>query len=121
MNEFEILKEHYSHLLPILENTVYNVQQDITKYFGQEIMVIYNGHGGEGWDIRKLAGIYENDDRYLVLERPEGVGVGRSLVELKRWFLFIVLPENIKKMKKTYWNGRRPAPIRPSLENGDAV
>lgn len=117
MNISEIIKEYYPHLLPILENVEYNIQKNIAEYFGQDIMVIYNGHGGFGWNIRKLVGIHKNDDRYLVLER---VG-GKSLIELGRWFLFIVLPENIEKMNKIYHERGLYAPIYPTILNGAGI
>lgn len=116
MTEFEMVKKHYTHIAPIIENAVYNEGKDITEYFGQKVMAIYNGHGGSGWDVRTLGGFYENDDNYLVLERYDSAGKldGQSLVEKSNWFLFLVLPENIKKMDNIYREGRIPAPIRPS-------
>ena len=51
---------------------------------------------------------------YLLLERVENGRSGRSLIEVKRWFLFIVLPENIEKIDKIYHNGITMAPIRPN-------
>ena len=76
-------------------------------------MVIYNGHGGSGWNTRKLTGFCDDNKNYLLLERVENGRSGRSLLEVKRWFLFIVLPENIEKIDKIYHNGINMAPIRP--------
>jgi hypothetical protein len=118
MDLSEMIKGYYSNLLPLLENAIYNEQQDITKFFGESIMVIYNGHGGTGWDIRTLVGIYENDPRYFLLEMrgQNGECKGQYLLKKEKWFTLIVLPENIEKMNKLYNYRTMSAPIKPDSD-----
>ena len=118
MNEYkDILTKHYPHLLPLIENVIYNETKDITEYFSKNIMVIYNGHNGCGWNIRKLVGDAKQNscDDYFLLQHLDynGVILNESLLWKETWQSSIVLPENIYKMNKIYKDGRITAEIRP--------
>ena len=118
MNEYkDILTKHYPHLLPLIENAIYNETMDITEYFGKNIMVIYNGHSGCGWNVRKLVGDSERSgcNDYFLLQGVDDNGVvqSESLLWKETWQSSIILPENFDKIDKIYKNGRITAEIRP--------
>ena len=99
MNPYKnILTKHYPHLLPLIENAIYNETQNIEDYFGKDIMVIYNGHNGCGWNIRRLVGDAEEDGWnkcYFSLHYLDHAGVvlSESLLWKQTWQSSIVLPE----------------------------
>jgi len=115
MTKVEILKKHYPSIYFLLENAEYNSNQDITKYFGKTIIVIYGGHGGYGWNKRKLIGESESepDSDYYILSRFEDEKVYQSLIHKEDWFCRIILPENFDKMDEYFSNSSVPvSPIR---------
>jgi len=119
MNPYKnILTKHYPHILPLIENAIYNETRDITDYFGKDIMVIYNGHNGSGWNVRRLVGYAETggwNKGYFSLQHlnVDGSVLSESLLWEETWQSSIVLPENFDKMNKVYNHGRRTAEIRP--------
>ena len=96
----------------LIENAEYNFKQDITKYFGKEIIVIYSGYGGYGWNHRILVGEYKDSPGCFEVRDNDNTPYLLAKVD---WYCKIILPENFDKMTNYFKpaNGSAPTIIVP--------
>lgn len=105
MDTLEILTTYFPDVNMLIENAKYNMEQDITKYFGKTVMVIYSGFNGYGWNKRFLVNKY-NKNFFTLTIQGEKV---EFCLDKKDWYFHIVLPENFEKMEE-FFQGRLDIP-----------
>jgi len=75
---------------------------NLDEEFGKNIIVLDSGHGGGGWNLRKLTGYYTGDKNSLSLLRKTESGcnpntINVSIFETKRSLFSLLFERNKQK------------------------
>jgi len=96
----DILKKSFPEVYVRIKEIQHNMKQNIEDYFGKKILIIPNGHGGMGFDLRTIKGWYltthPNHPPCFEITRPQDDGC--SLLMEENWHKDVIFLDHIEEM-----------------------